>query len=69
MGLIHQINYINHGEVNVIIHEVLQLLVNIVAMYMPHQHHMTINFYYSSKVAKFNGILLLTNFESLKIYF
>jgi len=33
MKLIHQINDINHNEVNVTSHEVLQLLVNLVAMW------------------------------------
>jgi hypothetical protein len=29
---------------------------------MPCQHHTTISYYYSPKVAKMNGILILTNF-------
>jgi hypothetical protein len=33
MKLIHHINYVNHGEVNVTNHEVLQLLINIIAMW------------------------------------
>jgi hypothetical protein len=33
MRLIHHINDINHGEVNVTSHEVLQLLINLVAMW------------------------------------
>jgi len=33
MRLIHHINDINHGEVNVTSHEVLQLLINLVPMW------------------------------------
>jgi hypothetical protein len=33
MRLIHHINDINHGEVNVTSHDVLQLLINLVAMW------------------------------------
>jgi len=33
MRLIHQINDINHNEVNVTNHEVLQLLINLIVMW------------------------------------
>jgi hypothetical protein len=33
MRLIHHINDVNHGEVNVTSHDVLQLLINLVAMW------------------------------------
>jgi hypothetical protein len=62
MKLIHQINDMNH-DVKLVsqIMKCCDYWLTLLPCGMPRQHYTTIS-YYSPKVARINGILLLTNF-------
>jgi hypothetical protein len=60
MRLIHQINDMNHDlKLMSQVMKCCNYQSTLLPCGMPCQHHMTISCYYSPKVAKMNGILLL----------
>jgi hypothetical protein len=63
MRLIHQINDMNH-DVKLMsqVMKCCDYYLTLLPCDMPYQHHTTISCYYSPKVARVNGLLLLLNF-------